>query len=105
MIVVPIYSFEGQGIAAKSKEMQKELMEIVNSTENHPASRTNAQNVILKAQMISPLTKPSCVRLAAAFSVDYAVHMTKVGELVKASKKDLLNAMDGMIARSKSETT
>lgn len=105
VIMAPLYSFSGRGVASKSDEDQTEMMEIFHHDDSDDAPRGKTGNKVLKVKMIrgKNLEKGSCVWLAAAFSVDYHVDMDKVGELEPASKIDLLKTMEGIVAKSRRE--
>lgn len=104
MICAPIYGFSSNGTTNKPLQERKELMPIVNDTgRNHTGFSDNRTLRMVAAG--GRLTKASWVHIPAAFSIDYQVSMRRIGRLTPDSVRDLVAAVDVLVANSKADYT
>lgn len=102
MICVPLYSFNGVGIAKLPQGIKNEYIEI---TEFGKAKGYDTQGVnpVMEAKMNYPFEKLSCVHASGSFRVSYQENVAYAGSLTEDSKQILVKVVDGLIEESKRE--
>lgn len=105
MHILPIYSYQGRGIAKQPKEFHDQYVEICNDADRKRRFVKKGVHDVLGADMNSDYTldRLSCVDMSAGFSANYAEDIQIVGMLVRQSNIALRGLMASLLTKDNDE--
>ncbi|CZT18631.1 uncharacterized protein RCC_04475 [Ramularia collo-cygni] len=98
MMVLPMYSWDGDGITSQAKYTHVDYVEVWNETERRRYTKEGVHDVIGVTMTYKPLRKRGCLSLAGAFSVDYRENIDLVGDMPATERKKLCRLMERRMA-------